>query len=340
MTLVSIVVPCRNERAYIVPCVQSLLAQGAPDVPIEVIIADGMSSDGTRELLAQLAADDCRVRMVDNPGFIVSTGLNRAIAMSQGDIVVRADSHTVYAPDYVRRCVEVLQSSGADCVGGPWVPRGIGYLSRAIAAAFQSPYAAGAARSHDAGYRGPVDTVYLGCWARGTLDRFGPFDESLVRNQDDEYCLRITRAGGTVWQSPDIHSWYTPRASLRAVFRQYAQYGYWKVFVIRKHRIPASIRHVVPAVVVLAFVALAIAAPFSRAALVFLSAAVGAYVCLSLLFALRATRHEMRLLLAVPPAFWAFHFGYGLGFWGGLYDAVRPSGGRRLGQLMSRSTRK
>src|SRR5262249_25260654 len=127
-----------------------------------------------------------------------------------------------------------------------WVARGDRYVSRAIAAAFRSPFSAGGANSHDPRHEGPVDSVYLGCWRRDVFSRVGLFDEELVRNQDDEWNLRLIRSGGTIWQSPRIRSWYRPRASLAALFQQYRQYGYWKVRVIQKHRRPASPRHLVP----------------------------------------------------------------------------------------------
>src|SRR6185503_8328208 len=139
---------------------------------------------------------------------------------------------------------------GADNVGGPWVAEGRGRGGKAIAAAFRSPFCSGGGKAHDPHYEGEVDTVYLGCWARATFDRAGLFDPNLVRNQDDEFNFRLRRMGGRVWQSPRIKSTYTPRASLSALFRQYIQYGFWKVAVVRKHRALASWRHVVPALFV------------------------------------------------------------------------------------------
>ena len=145
----------------------------------------------------------------------------------------------------------MLQETGADNVGGPWVARGKGKVGMAIAAAFESPFSCGGARGHDPKYSGPVDTVYLGCWRREIFDRIGLFDEELVRNQDDEFNLRLVRSGGKVWQSVAIKSCYHPRESLRHLFKQYVQYGYWKARVLKKHRLPASVRHLVPSIFVL-----------------------------------------------------------------------------------------
>ena len=136
--------------------------------------------------------------------------------------------------------------NGADNVGGPWIARGKGRVGKAIAAAFNPRFACGGARGHDPNYSGPVDTVYLGCWHREIFDRIGFFDEELVRNQDDEFNLRIVRSGGKVWQSVKIKSCYYPRESLRHLFAQYMQYGYWKARILQKHRLPASFRHLIP----------------------------------------------------------------------------------------------
>ncbi len=129
------------------------------------------------------------------------------------------------------------------------IPQG-GPTQAAVAAAFQSRWVAGGALSRQLDYDGPADTVYLGAWPRRTFERFGGFDETLVRNQDDEHNLRIVKGGGRVWQESRIRSSYRPRATLGQVFRQYLQYGYWKPFVMKKHGQPARLRQLVPALFV------------------------------------------------------------------------------------------
>jgi glycosyltransferase involved in cell wall biosynthesis len=336
----SIVVPCRNERHHIEACLRSILAQQSPQGGFEVIVADGMSDDGTREILAQLAASDARLRVIDNPGRTVSTGLNAAIEAAHGQVILRMDAHTTYAQDYVRRCLEVLYETGADNVGGPWVARGDAYMSRAIAAAFQSPFAAGGARAHHPGYEGPVDTVYLGCWPRQLFDWVGLFDEGLVRNQDDEFNLRLTRAGGSIWQSPSIRSWYRPRGSLTALVRQYLQYGYWKVRVIQKHKLPASPRHLIPACLVLLLFSLLVMAPWWSLAAWSLIGLLGMYTVSNLVASLvTAARQEWRLLPLLPLVFAGYHFAYGCGFLGGVWDfVVRRREPRRAFTELTRSS--
>jgi len=320
---VSIVMPCFNERDHIEACVRSILAQEPPTGGLEVIVADGMSDDGTRDILIRLAGGDPRLRVIDNPGRIVSTGLNAAIGVALGRVIIRMDAHTEYAPDYIRQCLSVLQETGADNVGGPWVAKGESFVERGIAAAFQSPFSGGGARGHDPNYEGTLDTVYLGCWPREVFAQIGLFDEELVRNQDDELNLRLVRAGGRIWQSPRIRSWYRPRGSLRALFRQYLQYGYWKVRVIQKHRIPASARHLIPACFLLLLIVLPLLAlvwPYAGWSWLGL---LGMYVTSSMAASLlTAARQEWKLLPIFPLAFASYHFGYGCGFLCGVWNFV------------------
>lgn len=321
--LASIVIPCRNEHECIEDCLLSTLKQIEPQGGFEIIVADGMSDDGTRDILQRLIHKEPRVRVIDNAGRIASTGLNAGVRAAQGRIIVRMDAHTEYAPDYVRECVAALRATGAENVGGPARTKARSYMEKAVAAAYHSPFAVGGARFHDPNYEGYVDTVTYGCWHRSAFERFGYFDEELVRNQDDEHNLRIIRGGGKIWQSPKIKSWYKPRGSLRALFKQYMQYGYWKVRVIQKHKLPASWRHLVPGgfLVTLAFSALG-SLLFTPARWLFLLL-VGLYT-LGVLAAsvVTAARTEWKLLPALPLVFVCYHFGYGFGFLRGIWDFV------------------
>lgn len=368
---VSAVIPCRNEAAHIETCLTAVLNQHAPDGGFEVVIADGMSDDGSREILKKLEGEvggqrsEVRgqkpevgvpvIRVIDNPGRIVSTGLNTAISAARGNIIIRMDAHTEYAPDYICRCVAALTQTGADNVGGPWVASGDTFMSRAIAAAFQSPFAVGGARSHQPDHEGEVDSVYLGCWRKESFAKFGYFDEELVRNQDDEHNLRIIRGGGQIYQSPKIKSWYRPRGSLASLFRQYLQYGYWKVRVIQKHKLPASWRHIVPGAFVLTLTLLFLLSTFSfllpalrfplsifsfqvsAFSFVFLIA-LSAYV--SAVFAasvITAARTEWKLLPILPLVFPCYHFGYGIGFLRGIWDfAIRRKGAHKNFEVLTR----
>ncbi|MFO1449155.1 MAG: glycosyltransferase family 2 protein [Opitutaceae bacterium] len=336
--MVSVIVPVRNERGYIGAFLDRVFTQ--IDMPsFEVIVADGLSDDGTRELLDERAGQDKRLLVLANEGRIVSTGLNAAIRAARGEVIVRLDVHTDYAPDYLARSVAMLKSSGADNVGGPWRAKGTGYMQSAIALAFQSPFASGGASSRRVNYEGPVDSVYLGCWRRDTLLRVGLFDENLVRNQDDELNLRLIRGGGTVWQSPLIQSYYHPRSSLLRLFHQYAQYGYWKVAVIQKHRLPASVRHLIPAGFVASVLLLSVAALFSTQAWWVLVALCSVYfgLCLGLAVLTCRKAGDRKYLPVMPVVFMAYHLGYGTGFWSGLFDFVLlRRGGRKAYSVLTR----
>jgi glycosyltransferase involved in cell wall biosynthesis len=321
---VSIVVPCCNERDYIESMLQSILQQEQLPGRFEVIVIDGMSEDGTREVVLRFAQNDSRIRIIDNPQRIASTGLNAGIKVARGSIVIRMDAHTSYAPDYIKQCVQVLQDTDADNVGGPCVVQGRGLVGKVIAFAFQSSFGCGGARGHDPRYSGPVDTVYLGCWRREIFDRIGLFDEELVRNQDDELNLRLIRSGGIVWQSAKIKSRYYPRERLRDLFAQYLQYGYWKAFILQKHRLPASVRHLIPAVFVLTLLLLPFLSLFWPIALRAWTILVALYVLTNVLVSIiTAARKGCWYLFALLPCvFTIFHIAYGWGFLTGIADLI------------------
>jgi succinoglycan biosynthesis protein ExoA len=315
----TIIVPCRNEVTTIIPFLDSLTAQEQGEGPWEILIADGDSDDGTTGLLQKHVRKHANVRVIRNPERIVSTGLNRAIEAARGEYIVRMDVHTVYASDYVRRCLEVIRATGAMNVGGPARTLTERRLPRAIAAAYGSVFAVGGSRFHFPSYEGPVDTVTYGCWRREDLMKLGLFDADLVRNQDDELNVRIRRAGGLIWQSPSIRSWYRPRENLVQLFRQYYQYGFWKVAVIRKHRMLAAWRHLMPAALVASLVLLLFLAPFWTPARSLLAAELMIYVAYLMGGALFiASRRGFDLLGFLPLVIAVFHISYGSGFLHGL----------------------
>jgi glycosyltransferase involved in cell wall biosynthesis len=334
MKTVSVIVPCRNERRYIEGFCAGVMRQQVPEGwALQLVVADGQSDDGTRDLLKAIAACEPRVQWIDNPGRIVSTGLNAALAVAVGDAIVRMDVHTEYADDYVAQCLAVMEETGADNVGGPWraVPDADAQpMQHAVAAAFQSRWVAGGALSRQLDYDGFADTVYLGSWPRASFERFGGFDEQLVRNQDDEHNLRIVKGGGRVWQSSRIRSIYRPRAALSQVFRQYLQYGYWKPFVMKKHGQAASVRHAVPSVFVV-MLGLTLLAGFLRQGMGPFFALAGLYaaaVAAMTFMIAKEGKHPAEVLLRIPAVIAAYHFGYGIGSIIGWWDVLRHGAGR------------
>src|SRR6266853_4144240 len=338
---ISVIVACRNEIAYIHSFLDSLFWQDSGGTRIEVLIADGMSDDGTRQVLERYRRNCPTLLVIDNPDKITSAGLNAAIHAARGEIIIRMDAHTEYAPDYIRRCLEVLNETNADNVGGPALTRASGYMAHAIALAYHARFTCGGAKFHDPEYEGYVDTVPYGCWRKSTLERIGLFDESLSRNQDDELNLRLISSGGQIWQSPKIISWYRPRASLADLFLQYFQYGFWKVSVIRKHGRPGSWRHLIPAACLLAGLALLFgiavvtldgSAWWTAALVTGWAALAGLYVVAAVGAAFLVARNNgWHFLPVLPIVFATYHLSYGAGFLLGL--AYRPAGGNRPSRM-------
>lgn len=319
---VSVVVPCRNEAGFIESFVRDIRNQEYPG-ELEVLIAEGASTDDTRRRLEEMGKLFHGLRIIDSPGGQIASGLNRAINAASGEVIVRADVHTRYAPSYVRSCVRALIARRVDNVGGPWRAAAAERLMpRAIAVAFQSPLSSGNARSHDPNFRGPVDSVYLGCWWRERLLEMGGFDEQFLRSEDDELNFRLIKAGGQVWQEPEIHCEYMARSSLRDLFRQYFQWGYWKVLVMRKHGRPAALRHMVPACAAVAGLVLAGLAPFKKWALMVLLVAATLYLLVLIVessrIALRCSSGAFAVVL--PVVFATFHVAYGFGTLSGFMD--------------------
>ena len=334
--IVSIVCPCRNEVGHIDRFLRALRQQKATEFDLEILIADGESADGTANALGAWLASEPRMKIVPNPGRIVSTGLNAALRIARGDVVVRMDVHTTYAEDYVAQCVNTLKQTGAACVGGPWLAKGKSLRQNAIATAFGSRFGSGGAKSRRTDYTGPVDSVYLGAWWRTDLIALGGFDEELVRNQDDELCLRITRSGGIVWQSRAIRSSYIPRDSFGALWRQFYQYGYWRGAVVRKHRMLSSPRQLAPSLFILTLLILGLAALFSPLAGLLAVGLFIAYLTVATLAAMSATKSYRPANLAlVVLSFTSMHFAYGLGLFHGFVDffLLRRKAASRMSEL-------
>jgi len=244
---VSIVVPCRNEKDHIGACVRSILAQEPPPGGFEVIVADGMSDDGTRGLLKRLVAEDPRLRVIDNPGGITPCGMNAGIREARGRYVAIMGAHTEYAPDYLRRCVEILEEHPEICCsGGPIVSRGKGIFGHAVAVAMSHPVGVGNAKHRFPNYEGYAEGACFPMFRKQIFDQVGPYDENLVRNHDDDFNYRVARNGGKIFISPLASCHYSVREAPLPLFWQYFQYGYWRVAVLRKHRLPASLRQLAP----------------------------------------------------------------------------------------------
>ena len=317
VTKISVIIPMLNEADHVESLVASLGAQDW-EGGLEVLVADGGSTDGSPELFARAAREaGLELRLLDNPQRWVSPGLNACIRSASGDLIVRVDCHSRYPADYLSGCARAAEETGAWNVGGLVVAEGRTAAERAVACAMDSPFGGiGWTRHSATDGRAEVDTVTYGAFRPEAFERAGLYDESLARNQDDELNLRLRNAGGRIVLDPSIRTYYVPRGSLTKAFHQYFDYGRWKVPVMLRHRRVLSARSMAPLVLVGSLVLLAAAAFIVPQARWLLVLEVAAYVAGAITFAalsVRSRGESLRLLPRVAATFGAFHLGYGLG---------------------------
>ena len=322
---VSILMPIRNERDFIERSLGAVLAQDYPTDRLEILVVDGRSEDGTREYIETVAADrpDLSIKLLDNPQKIVATALNIGTREARGEILLRIDGHCEIEGNHVQRCVELLSDSrqAPAGVGGPVESVSSTVAGAAIAAAMSSRFGVGES-AFRVGVTEPrlADTIPFPAYPKATLVAAGPYDEELIRNQDDEYNYRIRGYGGQLLLDPDLRSRYYSRTSLGRLWRQYRQYGFWKVRVLQKHPRQMSARQFAPAALIAALLGGGVLALFVPPLWPVPLLIGGSYLAANLLASVGvALGKGIRLLPALPAAFAALHFGYGLGFLFGLF---------------------
>ncbi|MBC8497041.1 MAG: glycosyltransferase family 2 protein [Chloroflexi bacterium] len=326
---VSIIVPCYNEQDAIHLLLGSLLAQTFPQQEMEVIIADGMSTDRTRKQIAafQGAHPQLDIQIVDNTKRTIPAALNQAIQKAQGKFIVRLDAHSMPRPDYVARSVEALEAGLGDNVGGVWEirPGGPGRLARAIAVAAAHPLGVGDARYRVGGVPDAiaVDTVPFGAFRRTLVEQIGLFDESLLSNEDYEFNMRARQAGATIWLDPAIRCVYFARASLPALARQYWRYGFWKLRMLLRYPHTFRWRQLSGAFVLtwLGLGSLSVWFVFARWLL--LAEAV-IYISALIIAGIQSAfkEHDFSLVFGVPMAIVVMHFSWGTAFLWSLVERL------------------
>lgn len=312
---VSVVLPTLNERGFVTDCLASLLAQDYPSID-EILVVDGGSDDGTRDLAEAFGAP---VRVVDNPRVTAAAAMNVGLAEAANELVVRVDAHSVYAPDYVRRSIEALEESGADVVGGPMRPVGRTAFGRAVAAVTTSPIGIGNGRFHYAEEAQDVETVYLGTYRRTALQGVDGWDETELQwaAEDQELHYRLRLEGRRIRLDPRIRSSYFPRQTPGSLWRQYVNYGLCKASTLKKHRTLPYWRPLAPAALVAGTAgAVVVGLATRRPAIVVLPVAAWATMA-------GAASARMAADPGVAPhralgALAICHWGYGLGFWRGV----------------------
>ena len=324
---VSIIVPMLNEAEHVEHLVADVATQDYPG-PIELVVADGDSDDGSVEALKR-AADEhgIELALVRNRARWVSPGLNACIARASGEVILRMDCHAHYPRDYVSGCVTALRETGAWNVGGTLRAVGRTQTERAVACAMETAFG-GIGWSRHAGGEGrvEVDTVTFGAFPRFVFERLGGFDEQLVRNQDNDLNARIRHAGGSVILDPSISVQYVPRGSYRRLFRQYYEYGLWKGRVSAKHGRVLNARSVVPLAFISSLAALGCVAPASLNARRLLVGELAAYGLSCVVFAAQGVarlREEPALVPRVAVVFPVFHLAHGVGMLRALLDRAK-----------------
>lgn len=322
--MLSVICPIYNEEKYIAGCIESILRQDYPKDDLEVIFADGMSSDRTREIVTEYAAKYPFIKLIDNPQRIVPTGLNAAIAASKGDTVIRLDAHAEYPTNYFSELTRQLEELNADNVGGVCitVPVNDSAKAKAIAAVLGSRFGMGNSDFRvGASKVKQVDTVPFGCWPREIFNRLGMFDEELTRNQDDEFNGRITKSGGKIFLLPHVQIKYYARDKINKVGRMFFQYGLFKPLVNRKLGSPATLRQFVPPALVLwLFIGALISILWHSFVWVYLGITV-LYLLLALFFSLKSN-HSAKQILLQTTTYAVVHLSYGFGYIVGLYKLM------------------
>lgn len=320
---VSVVIPARNAEATLPATLAALQAQGYAGA-IEIVVADGSDAPDMARMVARRFP---QVRVVRNPDQTTPAGLNRALAASTHDIVVRCDAHAVLPPDYVETAVATLLRTGAANVGGRQRPVGRTPFERAVALATTTFLGTGGARYRVDGPEGPADTVYLGAYRREALEAAGGFNPKMLRNQDYELNWRLRARGETVWFNPALAADYRPRGTVRGLARQYFEYGWWKRVMLRRHPQSARARQWAPALLglALALAALALAAcglltavgASMHPAWPFAAASVPACYLLLVLggSAIAGLHRRSRHALLMPLALAVIHLSWACGFW-------------------------
>lgn len=321
---VSIIIPVYNEEKFIEETIMSIENQTYDKSKIEVIIVDGMSTDKTLDIIARLREIvSINLKIEINRKRIAPCAMNIGIKKATGDVIIRVDGHSYLDKEFVNEAIKKIKERNVECVGGPIHTINNSFIGEAISIAMSCPFGVGNAKFRYSNKEIYVDTLAFGAYKREVFEDIGLFDEELVRNQDDEFNLRLTRNGGKILLIPTMKSYYYSRSSLYKLWKQYFQYGYWKIRVIQKHKIPSSIRQLIPVTFVSAISILSIGSLFNKYLLHMLIFILTLYFLCSIIFSIKSCKsRNKRFITVLPIIFLILHLSYGIGFINGILDFV------------------
>ena len=327
--MVSIIIPCRNEERFIANCLDFIIANDYPKDRLEVLVVDGMSEDGTREIVKEYSDKYPFIKLFDNPKKITPCAFNIGVKNAKNEFIMIMSAHAMCEKDYIRKCVDASQKYNADNVVGIWkiLPRNNTLIAEAIVSALSTSFGAGNAKYRTGSCKQPewVDTGAYGCYKRSVFNDIGLFNENLIRSQDMEFNLRLKRAGGKTLLIPDGIVYYYARSDFKSFCKYNFGNGVWAIYPFKfTTRMPVSLRHLVPLAFVSSLIASAALSVFSQIFLWLFLFILGSYALTNAYFSVKITAKEkdFSYLFTMPLIFATLHIGYGLGSLWGLLRVI------------------
>lgn len=323
---VTVILPIRNEEKYIKKCLLSIFEQSYPFDLIQIIVVDGMSDDNTLSIINSLIREypKFEIILLENPKKIAPVSMNMGIVRASGDIVIRVDGHSFLDKEFLSNAVQILeQSPEISCVGGPITTLSESNKADSISKAMSSRFGVGNALFRYSQEEVYVDTLAFGAYRKKVFELIGLFNEELVRNQDDELNLRLTKNNGKILLTPKMKSYYYSRTSFKKLWSQYYQYGYWKVRVQQLHKGIASIRHIIPSIFVLGNAVGILSFFVSEKFFILYLVSILSYIILNLIISIKVHENRnIKKILGTSLSFLILHTSYGIGYIKGLVDFI------------------
>ncbi len=324
MLQASVIVPIRNEMNYIDKCLSSLADQSISKDKYEVIVVDGMSTDDTPKIISQYCNKYSNFQTLSNPDMIVPYALNSGIERAKSDLIIRVDGHCYVDRDFIELCIQYSQVKDVACVGGIILSINNSFTGRVIALGMSSKFGVGNVTFRLGSKERFVDTLAFGAYKREVFDQIGNFDTDLIRCQDDEFNYRLRKSGGKIFLTPLIKVYYYPRTNLIKLFKQYFQYGFWKVRVLQKHPRMMQPRQFIPVLFVLSLLITGIGQIFFNSLHIFFCLIGLSYITANIISSLYLSiKNGLSIFFLLPVVYIILHISYGIGFITGLIVFIR-----------------